>query len=431
MERKIMKKLIEWKENNAKTPLMIIGARQIGKTYIIENFCMQYFKDYVYINLEKNKEVVDIFKSTIDPEKIISQIELLINKVITEETIIFLDEIQESEEAITSLKYFCESEKNYKIVTAGSLLGVKLNRFGSSFPVGKVKIIYMYPMDFEEFLLAINRKDLVLEIRRCYNNLEPLSTPVHELLIDLYRKYICIGGMPSAVLNFIENEMNLVKFDKEILKTILENYLADMSKYTLNKSEAIKISSIYNKMPAQLAKDNKKFNYKLIGEYACKRDFKTALDWLISSNLLYKCPLVTTIQIPLKAYIDDDTFKMYLSDVGLLISMCEIEFSDIILNKDFLFKGAIAENYVAQTFVTNGKSIYYWKSKSEAEIDFILYNQDGIIPVEVKANDNVQSKSLNSYIKSYDPSYAIRLSLKNFGYKNKIKSIPLYAAYLI
>jgi len=426
-----MQNLLSWKENNIKTPLMVIGARQIGKTYIIDEFCKNNFKEYVYINLEKNKEMVDIFNETLIPEKIISKIELLINKVITEETIIFLDEIQISEKAITSLKYFCESETNYKIITAGSLLGVKLNRFKSSFPVGKVKIINMYPMDFEEFLLALGRKNLAEEIKKCYINLEPISKPLHELLIELYRIYLCIGGMPSAIDNFIKNDMNLVKFDKDILKTILSNYMADMSKYTYNKNETIKIASIYNKMPAQLAKDNRKFNYKLIREYACKRDFQTALDWLISASMLYKCSLVTTIQIPLKAYVDDENFKMYLSDVGLLTSLCEIEFADIILDKEFLFKEAIAENYVAQIFMATGKTIYYWKSKSQAEIDFVLYNEDGIIPVEVKAGEKTQSKSLVAYMKKYNPKYAIRLSLKNFGYENNIKSTPLYAAHLI
>lgn len=432
MKRKFTSILLNWKENYISTPLMIVGARQIGKTYIINDFCKSNFENYVYINLEKNERIKNIFESTINPEEIFPQIELVLGHTISiENTVIFFDEIQVSEKAITSLKYFCESEKNYKIICAGSLLGVKLNRFNSSFPVGKVIIEYMYPMDFEEFLWAIGREDLSNKINECFLNNQIMPEVIHDILLNLWRTYLCLGGMPQVIQEYLNIDKNLAAINDSLSNTIITAYLSDMSKYTLYKSESIKISSIYEKMPAQLAKENKKFNYKIISEYACKRDFETALNWLLSSNLLYKCSLVSIPQIPLKAYSNDDNFKIYLSDIGLLRTLCEIQTDQILLNENFIFKGALVENFVAQTLKTNNFSLYYWKSQSTAEVDFLINTTDGIIPIEVKASDNITSKSLNSYIKKYNPKYAIRLSTKNFGFQNNIKSIPLYATHCI
>lgn len=429
MKRKFYNTLIKWKENNMKKPLMVVGARQIGKTYIIEEFCKNEFKDYIYVNLLKDKSIKNIFEEKIDFELKVKKFELEINKKITEETIIFFDEIQESEQLICDLKAFCESEKKYNIVCAGSLLGVKIKRFHSSFPVGKVKIEYMYPMDFEEFLVALGKEMWVEEIKRCFKNLEEIS--IHEKLLELYRIYLCIGGMPEAIKNYIEEKEEILLFDKSIAPNLIMQYLADMNNYTKNKSEAIKAEMVYNTIPTILAKENKKFKYTEVKKYESKREVEGALEWLIASNLVYKCSLVNKIEPPLKAFAQEDYFKLYLSDVGLLTSKLEINFSDIMLDKPFMLKGAIAENYVAQVFRTNEISLYYWKSNNMAEIDFLLYNEDGIIPVEVKANDNTKSKSLNVYIEKYKPKYSIRLSTKNFGYNNKIKSIPLYAAFLI
>ena len=429
MKRKFYNILIKWKENNMEKPLMVVGARQIGKTYIIEEFCKNEFKDYIYVNLLKDKSIKNIFEEEIDFELKVKKFELEINKKITEKTIIFFDEIQESEQLICDLKAFCEREKKYNIVCAGSLLGVKIKRFHSSFPVGKVKIEYMYPMDFEEFLVALGKEMWVEEIKRCFKNLEEIS--IHEKLLELYRIYLCIGGMPEAIKNYIEEKEEILLFDKSIAPNLIMQYLADMNKYTKNKSEAIKTEMVYNTIPTILAKENKKFKYTDVKKYESKREVEGALEWLIASNLAYKCSLVNKIEPPIKAFVKEDYFKLYLSDVGLLTSKLEINFSDIMLDKPFMLKGAIAENYVAQVFRTNGISLYYWKSNNMAEIDFLLYNDDGIIPVEVKANDNTKSKSLNVYIEKYKPKYSIRLSTKNFGYNNKIKSIPLYAAFLI
>lgn len=432
MKRKIYNDLLNWKENSINIPLMIIGARQIGKTYIIKEFCKNEFENYIYINLLDNPQIVDLFEQSIPTEEKFTKMQWILNENIDlEKTIIFFDEIQLSEKLISNLKYFCESDKPFKIICAGSLLGVKINRFHSSFPVGKVKMEYMYPMDFEEFLMATSSQGLIDEIYKCYNEVISMTNALHEKLLNLYRLYLCVGGMPQAVQNIVDVDQNIFDFDKTIVKNIIESYLNDMNQYIFNNTEKSRIEAIYKSIPGQLGNVSNKFQYTKINSNARSRDYDSALQWLISSTMIYKCNLLKTIQIPPKAYADEEYFKLYISDVGLLTSLLEIQYNDILLDNNFLYKGNIAENYVAEQLVRNGVSLYYWKSNSDAEIDFILYNEDGLIPIEVKASDNITSKSLNSYIKKYNPKYAIRISSKNFGFENNIKSIPLYATFLI
>ena len=432
MERKIYNNLLEWKKNSIETPLMIIGARQIGKTYIIKEFCQKEFEKYIYINLLDNPQIVDLFEQSIPTEEKFTKMQWILNKEIDlEKTIIFFDEIQLSEKLISNLKYFCESEKPFKIICAGSLLGVKINRFHSSFPVGKVKMEYMYPMDFEEFLMATSSQGLISEIYKCYNNSIPMTSALHEKLMGLYRMYLCVGGMPQAVQNIVNVNQNIFNFDKDIIRNIIESYLNDMNQYIINNTEKSKIEAIYKSIPIQLGNVSNKFQYSKINSNARSRDYESAMQWLISSTMIYKCNLLKSIQIPPKAYADEEYFKLYLSDVGVLTSLLEIQYNDILLDNSFLYKGNIAENYVATQLVRNGLSLYYWKSNSDAEIDFILYNEDGLIPIEVKASDNITSRSLNSYMKQYNPKYSIRISSKNFGFENNIKSVPLYATFLI
>ncbi len=432
MKRKIYSNLLEWKKNSIKTPLMIIGARQIGKTYIIKEFCQKEFEKNIYINLLDNPQIVDLFEQSIPTEEKFTKMQWILNTEIDlEKTIIFFDEIQLSEKLISNLKYFCESEKPFKIICAGSLLGVKINRFHSSFPVGKVKMEYMYPMDFEEFLMATSSQGLIDEIYKCYNNSIPMTSALHEKLMGLYRMYLCVGGMPQAVQNIVNVNQNIFDFDKDIIRNIIESYLNDMNQYIFNNTEKSKIEAIYKSIPSQLGNVSNKFQYSKINSNARSRDYESAMQWLISSTMIYKCNLLKSIQIPPKAYADEEYFKLYLSDVGLLTSLLEIQYNDILLDNSFLYKGNIAENYVAAQLVRNGLSLYYWKSNSDAEIDFILYNEDGLIPIEVKASDNITSKSLNSYMKQYNPKYAIRISSKNFGFENNIKSVPLYATFLV
>lgn len=435
MKRNIYTKLLEWKNENILIPLMVIGARQVGKTYIIQEFCKKEFKKNIYINLLEHPEIIELYKENISAEEKFKKMQVILNEAIDiENTIIFFDEIQESEELISNLKFFCEDNRPFKIICAGSLLGVKINRFHSSFPVGKVIMINMYPMGFEEYIKAVlpeTGEMLIDEIKNCYNKNEEMVEPLHIKLMDLYRTYLCTGGMPACVNNYIKQNSDILKFNKNIIKNIIAAYLNDMNKYVINSSEATRIEEIYKTIPSQLENTSKKFQYSKIKKGARSKDYESALNWLYSSTLVHKCTVLSSINIPPKAYVDNETFKLFLSDIGVLTALLEIKFNEIILNRPFLYKGILAENYVAQEFLQNEISLYYWKSNSDAEIDFIIYNDDGLIPIEVKSSDNTKSKSLNIYMKKYNPEYGIRVSSKNFGFANKIKSVPLYAVFLI
>lgn len=432
MIRLFEKNLAAWKNSGMKKPLMVIGVRQIGKTYTIEKFAKENFEEYIYINLEKEKDIAAIFEETIDDERIMEKLELYYGrKIDLDKTIFFFDEVQVSERFIVSLKYFCESPRPYKIVCAGSLLGVKISRFHSSFPVGKVRMEYMHPMNFEEFLTATGHEMLRDRIKECYKKLEPIPDFAHEKALELYRKYLCVGGMPESVKNLIENDMDILKYDSNILLNIVEMYIADMQKYVNNNVESVKIEKVYKSIPAQLAKDKKTFQYNLIEEGARKRKYETPIDWLISSDMIAVSSKVKKPEIPLKVYVDDEMFKLYLSDVGLLSTVTEINYPDVILDRPFEYKGAITENYIAEEFKARDISLYYWTYGRNAKVDFVIYNNDGIIPVEVKSGSNTKSTSLNIYMKEHKPKYAIRFSTRNFGFENNIKSIPLYAAFCV
>ena len=291
---------------------------------------------------------------------------------------------------------------------------------------------YMYPMNFEEFLIATGNEMLRNKIKECYKEMTPMPDFAHEQAIKLYKQYLCVGGMPEAVKNFVENDLDILKFDTHIISDIKEMYIADMQKYVKNNLETVKIEKIYKNIPSQLAKENKTFKYNFIEENGRKRKYESSIDWLVAAKMILIDYNVKRQEIPLKVYIDEDNFKIYLSDVGILTNMSEIKFPDIMLDNTFIYKGAITENYVAQELTSKEESLYYWTSKRNAEIDFILYSEeDGIIPIEVKSGNNVRSISLNMYMKEYNPKYAIRFSTRNFGFENNIKSIPLYAVFCI
>ena len=299
MKRKIYDELINWKNTNIQKPLMIIGARQIGKTYIIKKFCEKEFEKNIYINILEYPEIIKIFKEEISTSEKFNRMKIYLDiDIDLDNTIIFFDEIQESEELISSLKYFCESEEPFKIICAGSLLGVKLKRMKTSFPVGKVKMLNMYPMDFEEFLIANGNISLINEIRKCYETNTPIDSVLHEKTLNLYRLYLCVGGMPEAIKNLLDNNKDILKFDKSIIEDIIQSYLDDMNKYVQNKSEAVKIETIYKSIPSQLGNKSNKFQYGKISSNARKRDYETALDWLISSTMVNKCPILNKVEIP-------------------------------------------------------------------------------------------------------------------------------------
>ena len=430
MERKIVDKLIRWRKSSNRMPLIIHGARQVGKTYTALSFGKEFYRNTVYFNLEDTTEVSNIFERDLNPERIIRELSAKSGQsILKEDTLIILDEIQACERALTSLKYFCENAPDYHVIAAGSLLGVAINREKYSFPVGKVSILALYPLDFEEYLWALDKQGIVELIRNSFNKNEPLS--LHETAIDLYKSYILTGGMPQAVLEYLrEKDYNFVMAAQ---KNINDAYIADMAKYA-TPNETKKIMAALNSVPAQLAKDNRKFQYKIIKTGARAYEYETPLDWLKASGVIIKCHKVTEGKLPLSAFSSNDFFKVYMGDTGLLCSKFGIPSNAILSDIPLFnsFKGALAENYVASALTTNGYTPYYWESQGKAEVDFLIQDNEGnIIPIEVKSSDNVRSKSLNQYVAKYNPKYSVRISAKNFGFENGIKSVPLYAVFCI
>ncbi len=435
MRRKIYNKLLEWKNNDEnKKPLMVLGVRQCGKTYVIKDFCKNEFENVCVINLLEQDDIIELFSRPINSEEKYNILKTMLNYDIEDEnTVLFIDEIQESEDLISQLKFFCENHNNVNIICAGSLLGVKLKRLKKSFPVGKVWMIDMFPMDFEEFLVANNREKFVDLLKDCFDNNKFLGSPLHEELLRYYRIYLLTGGMPEAIQNIVDANLDYVKYDIKILKNILVSYYKDMRKHVKNEAEALKIERVYRTLPSQLMNASKKFQISNVDENGKMERYETAIDWLIGSNMIIKCECVSLPEIPLKGFVDNETFKFYLSDVGILCTILGLSVRDIVTDNISLYKGIIAENFVANQLLCNGFDLFYWKNTATAEVDFLLYTADGVIPVEVKAGENTQSKSLKVYMEKYDAKYAIRISTKDFGYdpKTKIKSVPLYATFLI
>ena len=434
MRRLIYQDLLDWKANPKRKPLIVQGARQVGKSHIIREFCQNEYDHYIEINLFNKEEIVQLYEQRISNDEKFNLLKAMIDydvKSNDENFILFIDEIQESEQLISALKYFNENHPNLNIICAGSLLGVKLNRFNSSFPVGKVERLNMFPMNFKEFLMAFNEDLLVEKIEASFKNNQALIEPLHTNALSYFKYYLCVGGMPDSVLDLLENNRDIVRYNKNIISNIVEDYFRDMGKYVSNKSETLKIQNTYQSIVVQLSNEANKFQYSKIEKSARKSNYESALDWLDASNIVLKSYRVKQPIVPLKAFVDSDYFKLFYSDVGILINQLDLNFSDILFDKLTLYKGAIIENYVAQELSANQVNLFYWLSNGKAEIDFLLYGEEGVIPVEVKASENTKSKSLNTYIQAYQPSYSIRISSKNFGLVNGIKSVPLYAVFCI
>ena len=430
MERKIEQQLMAWKNKTLdRKPLLLNGARQVGKTYILREFGDAEFKNVVYINLETNPSVTAYFDDAITPERLLRYLEASANeKIIPGETLIILDEIQSCERALTALKYFCEETPEYHIAAAGSLLGVAIHRQHYSFPVGKVETLTLYPLDFEEYLWARDKRLLAQEIRRAYESMAPLPEALHQEAVELYREYLLIGGMPACINAFLRTgsflDVSLVQ------REILDNYIADMAKYASN-ADSVRIRACYNSIPAQLAKENKKFQYKVVQKGGSAALFGTSLDWLEQAGIVLKCQRIHQAVEPIAVYADLSAFKIYMGDVGLLAMKSGISPQTILSGEGNLFMGAMTENYVAQQLAAKGYDLFYWESSSTAEIDFVLQREGQIIGVEVKKGEHVRSRSLSVFVSSYHPAYSIRFSLKNFGEKDGLRSIPLYAAFCV
>ncbi len=423
MKRFAMKQLEAWKDSPRRKPLIIEGARQVGKTWLVEEFASTHYRNFVKINFEEQVYLRDLFKTDFDTERILTAIKAATHQnIIPGETLIFLDEIQDAENGLTSLKYFCENAPEQHIIVAGSLLGIELHR-NTSFPVGKVRFMTLRPMSFLEFLLAIGEEGLenMLE-KNDWANIEIFAAKLKELL----KMYYYVGGMPEAVLAFSERR----DFDevREIQHEILKSYDYDFSKHA--PAEIVpRIRQLWHSLPAQLSKENRKFIYGLVKSGARARKYEAALQWLIDGGLVYKICNVTAPRIPLKSYEDDSAFKLFAVDVGLLGAMSTLDSESIVEgNRIFTeFKGALTEQYALQELILHHEPFYFAKPNSQMEIDFLIQEKGNVIPIEVKAEENLRARSLRQFVADYSPKEAYRLSMSNYRKEEWMVNIPLYA----
>ncbi|HIY55503.1 MAG TPA: ATP-binding protein [Candidatus Dorea merdavium] len=426
MYRTAIEQLYRWKESKHRKPLIIKGARQVGKTWLMKEFGRKAYPDTIYINFDSNSRMAELFSADLNPDRLILGIELYAGKKIDpEKTLLIFDEIQEIPRALAALKYFCEDAPQYHIVCAGSLLGIALHE-GTSFPVGKIQFLKLYPLSFREFLMAVTGRQYAdLLDRQDYS----MITPFRQVYIDALKQYYFIGGMPEAVQHFAqEKDFQEVR---EIQKRILAAYEQDFSKHA-PAAIVPRIRMVWNSIPSQLAKENKKFVYGLVREGGRAKDYETAIMWLCDCGLLHKISRVNGAGIPLKAYEDLKAFKLFLLDVGLLGCLAGLG-QRVLLDGNSLFsefKGALTEQYVCQQFKTldNLGVYYYTNSRGSCEIDFILDTGEQIIPVEVKAEVNLKAKSLKTYHEKYAPETSVRISMTDFKQQDWLVNLPLYAA---
>ena len=424
MERKIVAKLREWKNSPNRKPLILAGARQVGKTYILKEFGRKEYENVAYINCDHNEQARSLFSNGYDIKRIIMAIGAITHETIKPgKTLIVLDEIQELEHGLTALKYFCEDAPEYHVAVAGSLLGIAM-RHGESAPIGKVNIIRMFPMDFEEYLMA----------RSETNALEMLQSGdwttvsmIHETLQKLLREYYFVGGMPEAVSTFVKSlDTNAVR---RVHNDILFIYRSDMSKH-VTPNEATRISMVWQSIPSQLARENKKFVYGAVKAGARAKDFEMAIQWLVDAGLIYRVSRVRDVGMPLKFYEDFNAFKLYLLDVGLLGALSEIEPAQLLLSNDSLTecKGALTENYVLcqMKCIDELYTYYYSREDSKLEVDFVVQHNGKVTPIEVKAEENLRSKSLKTFMSSHTDLMAIRFSMSKYKEQEWMKNVPLY-----
>lgn len=430
MKRDIYSKLLEWKGSKRRKPLLLKGARQTGKTHILREFGHKEYENLWYFNFEENSKLTGFFDQDLNPRHLIENLSVYLGKKITPAIdLLFFDEIQSSNSALNSLKYFEEEAGAFHVVAAGSLLGVKLST-PKSFPVGKVNFLHLYPMTFLEFLDAVGKSEY-REFLEGLDRMVPLPEPLHEALIGLLRKYYFIGGMPEAVRYY--SEQNDLFEVRKIHKEIINSYILDFAKHAPS-SDIPKLTDIWDSIPSQLARENKKFMFSAVRKSARARDYEDALLWLDHSGLIYRAFLLSECKSPLRGYFDKSSFKVYLADIGLLGAMARVPL-EVLSQGDALFNefgGAFVENYVAEQLTASWETnLCYWKNETGiAEIDFICERENKIYPLEVKAGTNVRSKSLKSFDNRFRPPFLCRTTLKNLRMDGKIANFPLYAVSL-
>ena len=424
MYRSKIEELKKWKDKKNRKPLIIRGARQVGKTWLMKEFGRKYYEKIAYINFDSNTKMEQLFSSDFDIDRIIQGLKIETGVNITQgDTLLIFDEIQEVPKALTSLKYFFENANEYHIIAAGSLLGVAMHT-GTSFPVGKVDFVDLYPLNFYEFLDALGENELLNLIKK--NDMELINV-FSEKLKNYLKQYMYIGGMPEVVASFIEKK-DYVEV-REIQKRLLDAYEQDFSKHAPNNIVP-RIRQLFNNIPTQLAKENKKFIYGLVKEGARAKEYELALSWLIDCGLIYQVMRVNTCKVPLSAYQDFNAFKLYILDVGLLCAMADLDIKTVMYDNTMFieFKGALTEQFVLTELKSNlDTNIFYWSAKNgKAEVDYIIQIDGKNIPIEVKSNENLQSKSLKAFVEKYGTNINIRTSMSNYREESWMKNIPLY-----
>lgn len=438
MRRAISHKLQAWSESSHRKPLVIFGARQVGKTYAIKQLASDRYDSLAYIDFSRDAQAAALFDASLAPTELVPKLEVFLHTSINpDRTLIVFDEVQLCERALTSLKYFCDDAPQYHVVAAGSLLGVTLKRELYSFPVGKVDLLQLHPLSFEEFLWARGETRLADAIRDAYENAPDQAFALHDRAMQLVHEYELIGGMPEIVSAYVANDapgIDAMESARNKQQEINVAYLADMAKYA-TPTETPRIMAVWNSIPQQLAKENHKFQYKLIKSGGGRAAiYENAIAWLDAAGIIMRCTQVTEATAPLKTFENSSSFKIYTADVGLLSAQYEAIPQDLepATDKAAGFRGGITENYVLQQLVASDSSVYYWGTTSKAEVEFIARAKQGdVIPIEVKSGRNVTARSLESFRERYHPPYLVRVSARNFGVGNGIRSIPLYAAWLL
>lgn len=427
MYRIAIEELVKWKASSNRKPLIIKGARQVGKTWLVKEFASKYYKTLIYLNFEEHIELRGIFKMDLHIPRILMELEAVFaTKIEAENTLIFFDEIQEAENGLTSLKYFYENAPELNIIAAGSLLGILIHQ-KISFPVGKVQFLNLYPMNFIEFLLAKNEERLAdLIVKHQWESIKLLSSR----FIFLLKQYFFVGGMPDVVKNFAENEDWMEA--RAIQNDILASYGDDFSKHA--PTELVpRILQVWNSLPSQLSKENKKFVYGVVRKGARAREFEMAIQWLVDGGLIHKVNNVTAPRLPLKGYEEQSIFKIYCNDIGLLGAMSELSSKTLVLGNDVFteFKGALTEQFVFQQLIQTN-SLWYWaKPNSQQEVDFLIQQADKVVPIEVKAGENLKSKSLKQFVTENHSPLAIRLALTDYRKEEWLTNVPLYCVSTI
>lgn len=424
MERSIYSSLKKWKESPTRKPLILQGARQVGKTYILKEFGAREYSEVVYINCDDNNDMQNMFVDY-DVDRIIRSLSAISGVSIKPSTtLLILDEIQEVERGLASLKYFCEKAPEYHVAVAGSLLGITLHE-GTSFPVGKVDMLYMYPMDFEEFLLAMGKEQLVELLR---SNSWTALTPLRGMLTELLRQYYFVGGMPEAVKTYVER--GDIWEVRSIHSKIIDAYRNDMSKH-VPKQQVQRINMVWNSIPSQLARDNKKFIYGALRKGARANDFEIAIQWLVDSGLVHKVHRISKPVVPLKFYEDMASFKLFLLDCGLLGALSETPPEQILIGDNVFeeYKGAFTENYVLQQLKSLPRTFvyYYSNDNSTLEIDFVVQHEAHVIPIEVKAEENLRAKSLRQFVTDNPGLHGVRFSMSDYREQDWLTNVPLWA----